>query len=79
MSAEFLLRPQASRAFPLESYPQEILTRICTPARLKNLFPLALRQRRYTPELRDRFALETGQSMPKLIRKTTVCELTVEL
>lgn len=79
LSAEFLLRPLASQAFPLEQYPAECLARICTPARLKALLPLAVRQRRYTPEQRDRFALETGQRMPDLIRKISAGGLSVEL
>ncbi|MBE5241504.1 hypothetical protein D5Y58_27865 [Klebsiella pneumoniae] len=60
LSAEFLLRPLASQVFPLERYPAECLAQICTPARLKKPLPLAVRQRRHTPEQRDRFAQETG-------------------
>lgn len=79
LSAEFLLRPLASQAFPLERYPAECLAQICTPARLKKLLPLAVRQRRHTPEQRDRFAQETGQRMPDLIRKILAGGLSVEL
>ncbi|HHG0625758.1 TPA: hypothetical protein ACPUGO_005078 [Klebsiella pneumoniae] len=79
LSAEYLLRPLASWAFPLERYPQELLTRVCTPARLKTLLPLAVRQRHYTPEQRDQFALDTGQHMPDLIQKITAGGPMVEL
>ena len=41
--AEFLLRPLYSGALNLKAFPDEAIARICTPARLKVIFPLVIR------------------------------------
>jgi len=43
--AEFLLRPLSSGALLLEAFADEALAEICTPARLKRIFPLLMRAR----------------------------------
>lgn len=56
--AEFLLRPLYSGALNLKAFPDEAIARICTPARLKVIFPLVIRAQQ--PESMKGWAAVTG-------------------
>lgn len=58
--AEFLLRPLSSGALNLEAFPDEAIARICTPARLKVIFPLVIRAQQPEPESMKGWAAVTG-------------------
>ncbi|MGN8163416.1 hypothetical protein ACTJKZ_12685, partial [Pantoea sp. 22096] len=58
--AEFLLRPLYSGALNLKAFPDEAIARICTPARLKAVFPLVIRAQQPDPESREAWAAVTG-------------------
>ncbi|WP_342656227.1 hypothetical protein GKC68_12945 [Pantoea sp. RSPAM1] len=56
--AELLLRPLYSGALNLKAFPDEATARICTPARLKAIFPLVIRAQQ--PESMKGWAAVTG-------------------
>ena len=58
--AEFLLRPLSSGALNLNAFPDEAIARICTPARLKAVFPLVVRAQRPDGESLKAWAAATG-------------------
>lgn len=58
--AEFLLRPLYSGTLNLKAFPDEAIGRICTPARLKAVFPLVIRAQQPDPESRKAWAAVTG-------------------
>ncbi|MEN4559409.1 hypothetical protein ABEG45_21825 [Pantoea agglomerans] len=58
--AEFLLRPLSSGALNLKAFPDEAIARICTPARLKAVFPLVIRAQQPDPQSMKAWAAVTG-------------------
>jgi len=58
--AELLLRPLCSGALNLKAFPDEAIARICTPARLKVIFPLVIRAQQPEPESMTGWAAVTG-------------------
>ncbi|WP_240042533.1 hypothetical protein PagCFBP13505_022090 (plasmid) [Pantoea agglomerans] len=58
--AGFLLCPLSSGALHLKAFPDEALVRICTPARLKVIFPLAVRAQAPQREDFSAWAAATG-------------------
>ncbi|WP_424996891.1 hypothetical protein [Pantoea agglomerans] len=58
--AEFLLRPLYSGALNLKAFPDEAIARICTPARLKAVFPLVIRAQQPDPESMKAWTAVTG-------------------
>nr|WP_257102118.1 hypothetical protein [Klebsiella quasipneumoniae] len=77
--AEFLLRPLASGALNLTAFPDEELSRICTPARLKCIFPLVIRAQNPDQHAMKGWAAATGLVTDDLSRTATVADITLHL
>lgn len=75
--AEFLLRPLYSGALNLKAFPDEALTHICTPARLKAAFPLVVRAQRSDGESLKAWAATTGLVTDDLILTAEVADVTL--
>lgn len=73
--AEFLLRPLSSGALNLNTFPDEVMARICTPARLKAVFPLVVRAQRPDGENLKAWAAATGLVTDDLILKAEVADV----
>lgn len=77
--AEFLLRPLASGALNLTAFPDEALSRICTPARLKLIFPLVIRAQNLDQNAMKEWATATGLVTDDLSRTATVEDICLHL
>lgn len=77
--AEFLLRPLSSGALNLSAFPDETLARICTPARLRHIFPLAIWAQ--DPDRRERkaWAAATGLVTDHLSRQAETADICLHL
>lgn len=77
--AEFLLRPISSGALNLDAIPDEILSRICTPARLKLIFPLVIRAQNLDQHAMAGWTAATGLVTDHLSRTVTVADICLHL
>lgn len=77
--AEFLLRPLSSGALNLDAIPDEILSRICTPARLKLIFPLVIRAQNLDQHAMEGWTAATGLVTDHLSRTVTVADICLHL
>lgn len=75
--AEFLLRPLSSGALNLNAFPDEALARICTPARLKSVFPLVVRAQQPDREDVKAWAAATGLVTDDLSLTAAVADITL--
>lgn len=77
--AEYLLRPLASGCFSLDDYPDDVLARVFTPARLQQIFPLLMRTRQWTFEQRETFIQEMRPSVREMNETFTAGELRFDI
>ncbi|MGE4995777.1 transcriptional regulator [Yersinia enterocolitica] len=77
--AELLLRPLASGCFTLTDFPDEVLARIFTPARLQQIFPLLMSTREWSVKQREAFIREMRPLIPELSDTFTAGDLRFDL
>ncbi|WP_228389051.1 transcriptional regulator [Rahnella sp. RcJ3] len=77
--AEYLLRPLASGCFELDDYPDDVLARIFTPARLRQIFPLLMRTRQWSFEQRETFIREMRPPVREMNETVTAGELRFDI
>jgi hypothetical protein len=77
--AEFLLRPLSFGALNLSAFPDEALSRICTPARLKLIFPLVIRAQNLDQNAMKGWAAATRLVTDDLSQAATVADICLHL
>lgn len=77
--AEYLLRPLASMCFSLADFPDNVLARSFTPARLKQIFPLLMRTRQWSLEQREKFIRDMRPSVREMNETFTAGDLRFDI
>jgi len=77
--AEFLLRPLSSGALNLAAFPDEAIARICTPERLKLLFPLVIRAQDPSREEMKAWTAATGLVTDHFSRVVEVADISLHM